>query len=231
MIIIRNMKKIVLLLTGLLIMGSLTKVNAQIISESAKRKVTVGFDVYTDIWLNTPDNMKLRTIHQGSNVFIQYNFAVGNSKTISFAAGVGIDNHNMYSNARIANIKADTIVFVPINNDIKYKRSKINLVSISAPLELKFRWKTGIKLGIGMRIGYMIDSKEKYVGNTPEGGPRVNEKTKGLYNLENLTFGPTLRFGYKFINIYGHYQINSIFQTGHGPQINPISVGITITPF
>ena len=225
------MKKIVLLLAGILVMSTFTKVNAQIISESARRKVTVGVDVFSDMWLNIPANMTLRTVHQGANAFIQYNFNIGKSKNITFAAGVGIDNHNLFTNTRIDNVKADTIVFVPISGDTKYKRSKMNLVSVSAPLELKFRWKSGLKLGVGMKIGYVFDSKEKYVGNSPQGSVTVNEKTKGIAQLETLTFGPTLRFGYKFINIYGHYQINSVFRMGHGPQINPFSVGITITPF
>ncbi len=226
------MKKTVLILAAIFITGLFTETNAQIISESAKRKVTVGVDVFNDIWLNTPDNMDLRTIHQGSNVFMQYNFAVGKSKTISFAAGVSIDNHNMYSNTRIENIKADTIVFVPIDENTDYKRSKVNIVSISAPLELKFRWETGFKISVGMKLGYVFDSKEKYVGDlSADNGLKVTEKRKRLSQLEEFTYGPTLRIGYKFINIYGHYQINHMFRLGHGPQINPISVGITITPF
>ncbi len=225
------MKKIILLLVGILVMSTLTEVNAQIISESAKRKVTVGVDVFTDFWFNTPADMKVRTVNQGSNAFLQYNFDLGKSKTITFAAGIGIDNHNLFSNTRINNLKADTIVFVPISADVKYKRSKINLVSITAPLELKFRWKNGLKLGVGIKLGYLIDSKEKYVGNLSGSSQQVNEKNKGVFQLESVTFGPTLRFGYKAFNIYAQYQVTGIFRLGHGPQLNPLSVGITITPF
>ncbi len=225
------MKKIILLFAGILVMSTFTKVNAQIISESARRKVTVGVDVFSDFWFNTPADMKVRTVNQGSNVFMQYNFDLGKSKKITFAVGVGIGNHNLFSNTRIDNLKADTIVFVPISADVKYKRSKINLVSITAPLELKFHWQNGLKLGVGINLGYLIDSKEKYVGNLTGSTQQVNEKNKGIFQLENVTFGPTLRFGYKVFNIYAQYQVTQVFRMGHGPQLNPLSVGITITPF
>ncbi len=226
------MKKTFLLIAILLVTGSLATVNAQIISESAKRKITVGVDVFTDIWMNTPEDMKLRTINQGSNVFLQYNFVLDKNNRISFGAGVGLDNHNLYSNTRIDNLKADTLSFVPIADDVEYKRSKINLVTVTAPLELKFRWKSGIKVSAGIKLGYTIDSKEKYVARPDgKGVPKVNEKKKGIYQLENITFGPTLRIGYKFINIYGYYQVTKPFRLGHGPQLYPVSVGITITPF
>jgi len=225
------MKKILLLFAGLLLMSSYAKVDAQIISESAKRKVSIGIDIFTDIWLNEPANMSMRTAQQGANVFLQYNFKLGNSHSTSFAMGIGIDNHNMYSNAIIKNIKADTIVFVPLSNDVKYKRSKVNIVSVTAPIELKFRTKMGFKISAGMKLGYIIDNKEKYVGEPPSGGPEVNQKIKGISQFETLTFGPTLRIGYKFINLYGYYQISSVFRMGHGPQLSPLSIGITLTPF
>ena len=83
-----------------------------------------------------------------------------------------------------------------------------------------------------MKLGYVIDSKEKYVGDlSADNGLKVTEKRKKLSQLDDFTYGPTLRLGYKFINIYGHYQISHMFRIGHGPQINRISVGITITPF
>ncbi len=226
------MKKIFVLTAILLATGSFASVNAQIISESAKRKITVGVDVFHDFWLDTPGNMKLRTVNQGADVFLQYNFVLDKENRVSFAAGVGIDNHNLYSNTRIDNLKADTIVFVPINSDVEYKRSKINLVSLTAPLELKFRWKSGVKVSVGVKLGYLFDSKEKYVARPDgKGVAKVNEKKKGIYQLESMTFGPTLRIGYKFINLYGYYQVTKPFRLGHGPQLYPISAGITITPF
>jgi len=37
---------------------------SQVISENAKRKITIGFDMFTDLLQNIPYNMDVRAIHQ-----------------------------------------------------------------------------------------------------------------------------------------------------------------------
>ena len=203
-------------------------VYSQVISESAKRKVTVGVDVFTDLWQNVPDNMSLRTIHQGASVFGMYNFQLGES-TSTFGVGLGIRNHNMYSNSKIDTIKGDVITFSPITE--QYKRSKINLTYLDIPMELKFRFKNEMKLGVGFKIGYLISSKEKYIGDTPEKATRVTIKQKTISQLEPYTYGFTFRFGYKSVNLFGYYQISQMFKRDKGPELYPVSIGITLTPF
>ena len=202
---------------------------AQVISEEAKRKVTVGFDVFTDIWQGKPSDMELRTINQAVNVFGLYNFPI-NESNASLSVGLGIDNHNMYSNSRIDNIRGDTIIFNPIEE--VYQRCKINLTYASVPLELSFRTNSGFKIGAGFKIRYLISSKEKYVGDVDgySGGRRM-VKNKEISNTETWAYGVTFRAGYKSFNLFGYYQISNIFTKGRGPQMYPISVGVTFTPF
>ncbi len=205
-------------------------VSAQVLSESAKRKITVGADIFTDIWLKSPDDIELRTIHQGATGFAMYNFQLGESMS-SFSVGLGIRNHNIYSNARVEDVKADTIKMVPIPANVNYKRSKINLVYLDLPFEFKFRTESGFKVSAGFKVGWSIDSKEKYVGDLTSSGPKVKEKRKGISNLETWTYGATFRIGYKAFNLYTYYQINDFFEKGKGPELQPLSVGLTITPF
>lgn len=211
---------------------------SQVLSESAKRKVTVGVDVFTDIIMfdkdpvYMPADFRFRTINQGANVFAMYNFQLGKSLS-SFAIGLGVRSHNFYSaNSMINNIKADTIVYNTITED--FKRTKINLTYLDVPAEFKFRTKGGFKLGVGLRVGYRLASKQKYVGNKAideNTTVKVNEKSQKIYQLEDWTFGPTLRIGYKWISIYGYYQVTRVFKKSLGPQMMPLSLGITITPF
>lgn len=222
----KNLKTILSILFIFFFIGSSF---SQVISESAKRKITIGADFITDIWQGTPDNMDLRTINQGFNIFAMYNFQLSESNS-SFSAGLGIDNHNMYSDTRIDNITADTILFVPI--DEVYQRSKINLTYLSVPLEFKIRLKSGVKFGAGFKVRYLISSKDKYIGDLPdEDLGRTNVKRKVISQTEDWAYGFTLRVGYKSFSLFGYYQISNIFEKGKGPQMYPISVGLTITPF
>jgi outer membrane protein with beta-barrel domain len=222
----KNLKKILPILIVMLLIGDSY---SQVISESAKRKITIGADFFTDIWQGAPADMDLRTINQGVNVFGMYNFQLAESNS-SFAVGLGIDNHNMYSNTRIDNITADTITFVPL--DEVYQRSKINLTYFSIPMEFKVRLKSGFKFGAGFKLRYMMSSKDKYIGDIPnEEKGRTNVKRKTISSMEDWTYGFTFRVGYKSFNLFGYYQISNIFQKGKGPEMYPISIGITLTPY
>lgn len=228
------MKKIIILLIITVFVSNISY--SQGLSESVKKKFTVGVDVFTDIWLGAPDDIDLRTIHQGATAFGMFNFLLGGEESMtSFSIGLGIRNHNMYSNSRIDDIKADTINFTVIPGDADYKRSKINLVYLDLPVEFKMRFENGFKVTAGFKVGWIIDSKEKYVGDryttTATTTIGVIEKDKRIWHLESISYGPTLRFGYKFISLYGYYQISNAFKRNLGPALHPISIGLTITPF
>lgn len=224
------MKKYIIFAAAAALLITSVNLSAQVLSESAKRKFTVGVDFYTDLWQTKFVNqgVKTRTINQGADVFFMYNFELGESLS-SFSVGLGISSHNMYTNAIVEDVKADTIVFSLIEQN--YKRSKINPTYIYAPLEFKFRAKTGFKFTVGMKVGYLIDSKQLYVGDRPEDSKGVKVKMKRIYQMEKFTFGISARVGYKWVSLYGYYQITELFRTGRGPAIYPISLGITITPF
>ncbi len=218
------MKKTGLILTLIFLAGMSY---AQVITNKTSKSVTVGFDVFTDLWLNPPADMKVRAINQGFNVHATYNFPLGETAH-SFAIGTGLRTHNLFSNAAIPNLNADTITFVKI--DEKYKRNKVNLVYLDFPMEFRFRFDDKWKLGVGFKLGIEMDSKTKYVGENAAGNS-IKVKQKDIAQLEKYTFGPTLRFGYKFVSVFGYYQISSAFQRDLGPELAPISVGITISPF
>jgi len=234
------MKKIIVLLALPFILFSTTNTFAQVLSESAKRKVTVGADFYTDIWQYSvdgtflPEGFRARTINQGANVFLMYNLQMGESLH-SFSVGLGIRSVNMYTNSRIEDVKGDSIIYNLIPDKgpdkVDYKRYKINMTYAEIPIEFKFRWESGFKFGIGFKGGYLIDSKDKYVGTRPESGTWEKVKNKDINFVEDFAFGATVRVGYKFIQVFGYNQIKKVFEGSRGPELYPISVGITITPF
>ncbi len=234
------MKKILFLLTLSIILLLSTQTFSQVLSESAKRKVTVGVDLFTDIWqynvdgIYLPEGFRARTINQGASVFMMYNLQMGESLH-SFSIGLGIRSVNMYTNSRVEDVKGDSIIFKLIpntfTNTVEYKRTKINMTYAEIPLEFKFKFESGFKFGVGFKGGWLIDSKEKYVGTREDTGTWEKVKQKDINYLEDFAFGATVRVGYKFISLFGYYQITKVFEVSRGPELYPISVGITITPF
>ncbi|MBK9291560.1 MAG: outer membrane beta-barrel protein [Bacteroidetes bacterium] len=221
------MKKV---LVFLLVMFAIAPGFAQVVVTGKSAKVSAGFDLFTDFATKTPANMKSRSINQGFNTFLTYNFQMGETPHV-FAIGAGLRTHNFYTNTRIANTQADTIVFRPIDSKLSYKRAKLNVTYLDFPAEFRFRFDDKWKVGLGFRFGVLIDSKEKYIGQLVQNGPTMHLKTKKINSLEKYTFGPTLRVGYKVVSLYGYFQPAPVFRNDLGPEFMPVSVGITLTPF
>ncbi|MEI6900924.1 MAG: outer membrane beta-barrel protein, partial [Bacteroidota bacterium] len=113
------------------------------------------------------------------------------------------------------------------------------LAYIEIPIEFRLKTKSKVSVALGLKGGYLIGSSSKYVGTgeitasnyTVNTTDKVRVKFWGIKNLENFTYGPTLRVGYKWFNLTGYYMLSHLFTQGRGPDMYPISVGFLIMPF
>ena len=205
---------------------------AQLIANKTDNKVTMNFDFFSDIQLQTNQNWDARGFNQGFSMALTYNFPLGESKTHTVAVGAGLSSHNYYSYSRIMDpYTTDTLHFVQYRDDSKFKRFKVNPTYIDIPLELRFRINDAWKIGVGFKFGIRVAGKTKYVGPN-DNDVLIREKYCGIDNLERYSYSATLRVGYKWISAYCAYQMSPVFETGHNaPAICPLSVGFTIAPF
>lgn len=208
---------------------------AQPVAESTMKKVSVGYDVYTSIWMDMPTGIKTRTINQGANVFLMYNHVMGDNG-FSFAGGAGVSSENLYlKDAYVPNVKADSIAFSDLPSGVNVKRSKLNVTYIDIPLEVRYVTKSKMRFTLGMKFGFAVDSKTKLKGDAfdEEGtlGWGTKEKFKDVNQLESTRFGIQARVGYKWVHLYGYYSLNKVFKADKGPQVYPISIGVTFMPF
>ena len=215
----------------------LPEAHSQVVNETAKKKFSIGFGMFNDFVLNMPSGVKTRTITQGVNVFGLYNIGFGKSP-FGFSIGLGIDIHNIYGNF-LVNKSGDTTVLVKIPDTVSFKRSKMTIVYLEVPVQFYLKTESKVNVALGFKAGFMIGSHTKYVGN---GGietdtykstisTKVRLKSVGIPNLQQFTYGPTFRIGYRWISLDGYYMISTLFTKGHGPDMYPISVGLVLMPF
>ncbi len=232
------MRRVILLLIPFIFIASTSF--PQVVNEKTKKKISIGIGIYTDIWLNMPKDLgiKSRTINQGVNIFAMYNVPFGKSN-FSFSIGLGLSTHNLYGNFFV-NSSPDSTYMVKIPDSISYKRSKLLVTYLEIPLEFRFKTKSKFTAALGFKGGFMIGSFTKYVGDggfstvnysVPPDAGKTRIKLWGIKNLEQFTFGPTLRIGYRWINVNAYYMISTIFNKNRGPDMYPISVGIVLMPF
>lgn len=210
---------------------------SQVVNEKTKKRISIGFGLATDIMMDVPSGIKMRAINHGATVFGTYNIPFGKSN-FSFAIGVGLTSHNIYGNF-IVNSTPDSTTLFKIPDSVDYKRSKIVLAYGEVPLEFRYKTKSKVTIGLGFKAGILLGSSSKYVGNGPivttnytlNATGKQRAKFWGIENLEQFTYGPTVRVGYKWINVFSYYMISNLFVKDKGPDMYPISVGLLLMPF
>ncbi len=217
-------------------------------AESIKKRLSMGFGVYTDIWMKVPDTINPRTINQGVDAFIHYTFPMDKKGHLDFFIGGGIGAHNFYNQALLGVGKYNAYNKQLIDNqnmsyfynapakvdgkNISVKKSKLALTYLDIPFGFQYKAANKVHGTLGFKVGWALNAHTKYKGSDLEGsGYDVVEKSNKLRNIEKFHYGPYAEIGYKWIGASIFYQLSSSFQKDLGPQIYPISIGLVFQPF
>ena len=240
------MKKVLFTLIALIISATSF---AQLIANKTDKKVTFGLDLFNDFQLAPSENWDPRGVNQGVSFALTYNFPLGESTKHTVSIGLGMSSHNYFSYTRILNPYTNGNLEYKNYRDVDgFKRYKVNPTYGEIPLELRFRIKDAVKIGVGFKVGVMLATKTKYVGpdnigtlavddeNTitisDESGATVHQKLCYINNIERLAYSATLRVGWKWVSAFAAYQLSPVFAVGHdAPVFHPLSVGVTFAPF
>lgn len=192
-------------------------------------KFATGIDVFNDFVMDAPDGIKFRAINPGVNIYGMRTFPVKKSN-FAFAIGLGLGMQNLFSDATLQDTSGISF-FQAIPDDLKYKKSKLSLTYLDVPAEIRFKTEGGFKVALGLKVGLLINAHTKYKGNDPADGSKTKIKVSQLPNLQTWRFGPSFQIGYKWINLNAFYSLSKIFEENAGPEIYPVSVGISLRPF
>jgi len=196
-------------------------------------KDRIVLDFFSSTWLGLNDNIKKKPVNFGFNGAIMFDLPVKKNHPFSFGLGVGVTNHNLYSNA-IWEIGTDyTTITTPIADGVKYRKNKITFTNINIPIEFRYRHhRSGFKISAGVRVGLMADIHSKYLGAALDGnGGKDLIKNYNIPNRSKFPVEFTFKTGWKFVSLNVSYMVTKFFEDQKGPRINPISFGITICPY
>lgn len=203
------------------------------------------FDLFTDLWQDVPATAKVRPINQGVNIYAMLNFPIGTTN-FSIATGLGVSFHNFYSDAipsvrDTSGLLTGKTEFYKLTDyykkTIDYNINKMTTTYLDIPIEIKFKTradrKKRFKASVGFKIGYNISNYTKYKGEdvVEKTDDKIELKKSNIKYINNWNYGLIARIGYGRYNIMAYYSLSKIFEEGKGPQIYPISVGLSIIPF
>jgi len=215
-------------------------------AEAIRKRFSLSTTLFNDFWMKVPDSISPRKINQGVDVYVTYNFPMDRAGHMFFFVGAGIGAHNFYSQALLgtgkynvynkqlpdATANPNESYFYNAPAGISIKKSKLSITYVDIPFGFQYKATNKVHATLGFKVGWALNDHTKYKGTDLEGSGRtVKTKSASLPNIQSMHYGPFATVGYKWIGLTACYQISSVFQKDLGPQIYPISVGITLRPF
>jgi len=164
--------------------------------------------------------------------FMQFSIPFG--KSLGMMTGMGFKWNNYWFDGNNSIMK-DTVTRVIVPRypaaGISYSKTKLNTFYLTVPLifEVQFGEKKKGFVGIGV-IGDLklcSNTKLKYY----ESGSKQREKTKSDFNLSPLHYHFTVRAGYSFVKVFANYSPVPVFESDMGPELYPITIGLTLISF
>ncbi|MDZ7777195.1 MAG: outer membrane beta-barrel protein [Bacteroidales bacterium] len=230
------MKKTTVIITVAIVLMAAMVVQGQ--DTEFRRNLETKVNLFTDVWQDTPDVLDASTINRGVNIYGMYNFPIKNS-ALDFQIGAGIGIHNLYHNNTLDQDADGKTVMGAIPDTLanggstNVENAKFSFGYLDVPMEMHITTQSNLRAAIGFKVGLLINSLSKYKGDdfSSASGDQIKVKRKNLSNTNQLRYGPTLRLGYKWIDLFAYYSLTPVFEENKGPEMYPISIGISVVKF
>lgn len=193
-----------------------------------------------DSWMNKPDSIQTRGLSRSFNLYFMFDFPFKTNPKLSVALGAGVSSNNMYFRDTYIDITGrehNELRFTDVSDTTHFKKYKLVTTYLEAPVELRYtrdpsRPKKSLKGAIGLKVGTMVGASTK--GKTLQNGSgqtlRVftqKEKSRQFFNPTRISL--TARVGIGSFSLFGSYQVSPFVREGMGPDVRPLSVGLTLS--
>ncbi len=134
-----------------------------------------------------------------------------------------------FQNDVIIEPRADEFSFAL--SDDPLRKSKMSMTYLTIPLMLNLetnpeRKSHSFRFSAGMSGGVRIASRTK-----TKTEDKLKTKQRDDFNLNGFRYGPTVRIGYGWFNLYAQYAMSDFFADDKGPELNAFTAGISLRAF
>lgn len=202
----------------------------------------IGMNNYltSDFSFSLPAEAQFMEINTGKSWginlnFIQYDIGFGTDK-VGLVTGMGLEFNNYKfdgDNSIIKDPVTREIVSLEYDAGTNIEKTKLATTYFTVPLLLEFQIPVSghkrIHISGGVIGGLKIGSHTKVVYK--ETGTKQKDKIRDDFNLSPLRYGVTARIGYRALKIFATYNLTPMFESGKGPELYPISIGLILADF
>ncbi|MEO8149109.1 MAG: DUF2807 domain-containing protein [Bacteroidia bacterium] len=194
--------------------------------------VEMGFNNYlnSDNKFDVPPGYGYLDLNTGKSVFVNLNIFEYKFKLyheyIMLGTGFGFSFRNYYFVNKDSILVADAEVVSAAPAQRSYTKNKLAVDYISIPLLLEFNTsrynKNSFHFGGGIVFNYKIGSRVKLKYDDGK------EKIHNSFNLRPVEFDARAHIGYGELNLFATYSLQTLFKDNRGPELTPITFGITL---
>lgn len=189
---------------------------------------------YTN-WLSKPDSIKTGGLPRTVNVYFMLDFPFKTTPQLSAAIGLGIgsDHISLDKKQNFANVKSltGTLPFLYDTLNTTIKKTKLVSTYLEAPLELRYvanpeHSDGSFKVAIGLKAGFLIKAGTRTKLQEP-GTQEYILKESSKYYFNTSRIAGTARIGVGHFTVFGSYQFTKLLKDGVGPNLRPVTVGLS----
>lgn len=195
----------------------------------------------SDSWTGGPDSIRTKGFSRHFNMYFMVDKPFKTDPRFSVGLGAGIGSSNIFFDKMNFDLKAAT-TRLPIRNVADtnhFNKYKLTTIYGEIPVELRYfsnpanpnkSWKAAL----GVRIGTILRAHTKGKNYVTKNGVsiydnRFVEKEVSRRFLNGTKIALSGRIGYGILSLHATYQVSTVFKEGLGPEVRPLSIGLTIS--
>ena len=194
----------------------------------------------SDSWMNKNDSIRTNG-GKHFNFYLMTDKPFKTNPKYSVAYGVGLGTSNIYFDKTFVDVKsnASRLPFTNQTGGSSFAKFKVTEIFLELPVELRYSLhpenpsKTW-KFAIGAKVGTLLKAYSKGKDLQDKTGASIygptyieKEYSKKFFNGTRLSF--TGRIGYGNFSLSGSYTATPVLKSGFGPEMNTLSLGLTIS--
>jgi len=204
--------------------------------EKPERQDRLVVDFTYERFINRPDYVDFKWYNHGINAALFWDIPLRTSP-FSAAVGIGISNQGYFSSSQIlrdSNVVGENYSDWFKVNDIDgegVKRTKVTSTYAELPIEIRWRSQPNErghrwKIMLGVKPGILLDVHDKIRLNNGDKYKNFNFSDHSEYRVNG-----TLRIAYGKVGLFAGYTVTPWFEEDKGPEMNQLSIGISLLPF
>jgi hypothetical protein len=181
-------------------------------------------------WLDTEE---IRSLSWSFNFYEEKIRLVKNYVGILTGAALTYNSYGIKSNSRIQHNADSTFASEVPDSLYRFSKNKLRATYLRVPLMLEFNTSEDpdrtFHIAVGAIGGLRIGSITKQFYEID--GQEYRDRVKSDFNLSSFTLDAAVRVGYRNFTLWANYGLTPLFEDGKGPEVYPLSVGLSLAMF